>query len=88
MNYFEDITDLEQAKMRYREVAKQLHPDKGGTGIEFQRMQEEYKTLLIRLQQNHSAATRKKPYTGNWTFIGIGEIGHGAYWKASPTGIS
>jgi hypothetical protein len=61
MNYFEGITDLDQAKLRYREVAKQLHPDKGGTAIEFQKMQEEYKSLLIRLQQNTNAVTSKNP---------------------------
>lgn len=61
MNYFEGITDLEQAKLRYRELAKQLHPDKGGTAIEFQKMQEEYKTLLLRLQQNQNPVTRKNP---------------------------
>ena len=51
MMYFNDITDLEQAKQHYRKLAKQLHPDKGGTAIEFQKMQEEYKVLLLRLQQ-------------------------------------
>ena len=61
MNYFEGITDLEQAKLRYREVAKQLHPDKGGTALEFQKMQEEYKSLLLRLQQNQNPVTSKNP---------------------------
>jgi len=62
MNYFfEGITDLEQAKLRYREVAKQLHPDKGGTAMEFQKMQEEYKSLLLRLQQNQNSVTSKNP---------------------------
>ncbi|MFW5781378.1 MAG: hypothetical protein ACOCXD_02300 [Bacteroidota bacterium] len=61
MSYFEGITDLEQARLRYREVAKQLHPDKGGTAIEFQKMQEEYKSLLIRLQHSHNVVTSKNP---------------------------
>jgi hypothetical protein len=60
MNYFEGITDLEQAKQRYREWAKQLHPDKGGTAIEFQKMQEEYKSLLIGLQLNQKGVTQKQ----------------------------
>ncbi len=34
MMYFSDITNLEQAKQHYRTLAKQLHPDKGGTAIE------------------------------------------------------
>ena len=51
MNYFNGITDLEKAKLHYRKLAKQLHPDKGGTAFEFQKMQDEYKTLLVQLQQ-------------------------------------
>jgi hypothetical protein len=61
MNYFEGITDLEQAKLLYRKLAKQLHPDKGGTAMEFQKMQEEYKSLLLRLQQNQNTVTGKNP---------------------------
>ena len=47
MKYFNSITDLEQAKQHYRTLAKQLHPDKGGTAVEFQKMQDEYKALLL-----------------------------------------
>ena len=50
MIYFQNITDLEQAKLRYRKLAKELHPDKGGSSLQFQQMQEEYKTLLLNLQ--------------------------------------
>jgi len=57
MTYFQNITDFEQAKLRYRELAKQLHPDKGGSGTEFQRMQEEYKNLLIQLQNGQNAVS-------------------------------
>lgn len=51
MIYFNDITNFNDAKQRYRVLAKQLHPDKGGKATDFQRMQDEYKTLLLRLQQ-------------------------------------
>jgi preprotein translocase subunit Sec63 len=57
MKYFNGITNLEQAKQHYRKLAKKLHPDKGGSVPEFQKMQEEYKTLLLGLQQNHNAIT-------------------------------
>lgn len=57
MNYFQDITDLEQAKQRYRTLAKELHPDKGGSALRFQQMQEEYKTLLLELQRKQVAPT-------------------------------
>ncbi|MBN2820665.1 MAG: J domain-containing protein [Bacteroidales bacterium] len=54
MNYFKGITDLEKAKLHYRKLAKQLHPDKGGTTNEFQNMQNEYKVLFLKLQQKHN----------------------------------
>ncbi len=57
MKYFLGITDIEQAKLRYRKLAKQLHPDKGGTAFEFQEMQAEYKDFLLRLQQKQKVVT-------------------------------
>ncbi|MGB1931690.1 MAG: hypothetical protein ACPIA4_00905 [Flavobacteriales bacterium] len=57
MKYFLGITDIEQAKLHYRKLAKQLHPDKGGTAIEFQKMQTEYKDLLLNLQQKQKVVT-------------------------------
>ncbi len=57
MNYFQNITDLEQAKQRYRTLAKELHPDKGGSVIRFQQMQEEYKNMLLELQRKQVAPT-------------------------------
>lgn len=60
MKYFKDITDLEKAKQHYRALAKQLHPDKGGSAIEFQKMQQEYKILLLQLQQQQNSSV--KPY--------------------------
>ena len=44
----QEIADVHQAKLRYRELAKQLHPDTGGTVSEFQKMQEEYNATLLR----------------------------------------
>lgn len=58
MIYFKRITDIEQAKLRYRKLAKQLHPDAGGTSYEFQKMQEEYKTTVERIQQNNDPIDR------------------------------
>lgn len=55
MIYFQNIADLEEAKLRYRALAKELHPDKGGHVLQFQQMQEEYKTLLLQLQSKQAA---------------------------------
>ena len=57
MKYFNDISDIEQAKLRYRKLAKQLHPDKGGTAIDFQEMQTEYKEYLLGLQHEQQVVT-------------------------------
>lgn len=57
MIYFQNISDLEQAKLRYRTLAKELHPDKGGSAIAFQQMQEEYKTLLLKLQNKQAISS-------------------------------
>lgn len=56
MIYFQNIADLEEAKLRYRALAKELHPDKGGYVLQFQQMQEEYKTLLLQLQSKQAVA--------------------------------
>ncbi len=57
MKYFNGTIDLEQAKLRYRKLAKQLHPDKGGTAVEFQKMQTDYKEFLLRLHQEEKVVT-------------------------------
>ncbi len=51
MMYFFGIADIEHAKKCYRTLATQLNPEKGGTAFEFQQMQDEYKELLLHLQQ-------------------------------------
>ena len=58
MMYFQNINDLEQAKLRYRTLAKQLHPDKGGSIVAFQQ-----RSLI----QPHTSTYRLRPtYLGVW----------------------
>jgi hypothetical protein len=52
MGYFNGINDIEQAKLRYRKLAKQLHPDAGGIAVKFQNMGNEHQSLLLKLQQS------------------------------------
>lgn len=63
MKYFLGITDIEEAKLRYRKLAKQLHPDKGGTAVDFQKMQVEYKGFLLSLQQKQKIVTPSRKDT-------------------------
>ncbi len=74
MNYFLGITDIEQAKLRYRKLAKQLHPDKGGTAVDFQEMQAEYKEFLLRLQQEQKVVTPSRKSTSEENEL-INELG-------------
>jgi hypothetical protein len=60
MKYFAGITSIEEAKQTYRTLAKQLHPDKGGNALEFQKMQEEYNSLLFKIQHNRNTITPKQ----------------------------
>jgi len=54
MQYFDHISDLIQAKQRYRQLAKEMHPDKGGMQSDFQEMQQEYQALLLQLNKKSS----------------------------------
>jgi len=58
MTYFKNINNLEQAKLQHRKLAKQLHPDRGGSEIQFKQMEGEYRTLLLQLQTKQQASNR------------------------------
>ena len=74
MMYFNDITNIEEAKHRYRNLAKQLHPDKGGNAIEFQRMQHEYKERLLYLQQDRNAVKARNQSDESELFGELGKL--------------
>jgi curved DNA-binding protein CbpA len=42
MKYFQNIITEEKAKQHYRLLAKELHPDRGDSVDEFQKMDKEY----------------------------------------------
>lgn len=42
LSWFSGVNDPERAKSRHRSLARELHPDAGGTTEDFQKMQEEY----------------------------------------------
>ncbi len=74
MNYFQNITELEQAKLQYRTLAKQLHPDKGGSAIEFNQMQQEYKTILLQLQEKQSRSMNHHAQKENDILTELGKL--------------
>lgn len=76
MKYFLGITDIEPAKLHYRKLAKQLHPDAGGTAFDFQEMQAEYKEFLVRLQQEQKVVSpsRKNALQENELINELGKL--------------
>ena len=59
MTYFKNIDNLEQAKLQHRKLAKKLHPDNGGSSLQFQRMEAEYRTLLLQLQNKQPVSNEQ-----------------------------
>lgn len=58
--YFENCYTAADCKIRYRELAKELHPDKqGGSNTVFQKMQTEYQARLCELQTNAPINSRE-----------------------------
>ena len=55
MKYFKEITNLSDAKNLYRRLSKELHPDVGGSEVEFKKMQEDYNFLLKKLSSQQSS---------------------------------
>ena len=52
--YFENVRTAEELKKAYRELAKRLHPDCGGSEEEFKKMQNEFSELWNRLKDVHA----------------------------------
>ncbi len=84
MNYFQNTTDLEQAKQRYRTLAKELHPDKGGSAFRFQQMQEEYKTLLLELQRKQATPTGQDSHQQSDIMAELGKLAKVLIQKQVP----
>lgn len=74
MIYFQNITNLEKAKIRYRALAKQLHPDKGGSTFAFQQMQGEYKSLLLNLQNKQVISSSHNNQQSNDIMAELGKL--------------
>lgn len=44
--YFENLSTEEEIQARYKELVKEMHPDRGGTTEDFQELQREYEEAL------------------------------------------
>ena len=54
--YFENCVTVEEVKARFRDLAKQLHPDCGGDAQAFREMMEQYRTVFERYKDTHRAS--------------------------------
>ena len=74
MKYFTEITTPQQAKEKYRKLAKKMHPDVGGSPIEFQEMQMEYQTCILKLNQNLNKKELINNSTNNELLSELGKL--------------
>lgn len=63
MRYFANIRTEAEAKARYRELAKKLHPDAGGKATEFQAMKKEFDKFCISFQHQERVNPRSTSNT-------------------------
>lgn len=53
MKYFKNCKCIEDVKETYRKLAKELHPDNGGSSQDFAEMMQEYKAAFNRYKNTH-----------------------------------
>ena len=53
MTYFNNCKSIEDVKKTFKDLAKKLHPDNGGSDQEFKNMMQEYKIVFDRLKNIH-----------------------------------
>lgn len=60
MKYFENVLTLEELKKQYKELAKQHHPDMGGTEEAMKQINNEYEQLfnILKTKANKSSNTK------------------------------
>ena len=52
--YFDDCDTIEECKSKYKELAKKMHPDVGGTKEEFQQLFDEYTDRLVDMAEENT----------------------------------
>lgn len=65
MRYFDNYTTVDELKARYKELAKEMHPDAGGSTDDFRELVEEYSAKLEELTS--------VPLYLNEEYIGLGK---------------
>jgi curved DNA-binding protein CbpA len=70
MNYFPDCYTPDELKLKYRNWAKKLHPDKGGSKKQFQEMTDEYEAVKSGIYSNENKKTMPEYFnrSGNYEY--------------------
>lgn len=53
MKYFTNVSTIEELKQQYKKLAKELHPDHGGTTEQMQELNKEYTDLFNKYKDIH-----------------------------------
>ena len=53
INYFENVTTLEELKKAYREYAVKLHPDNGGNEDDMKELNAQYDKMFVKVKDKH-----------------------------------
>jgi curved DNA-binding protein CbpA len=64
MQYFNNVTSIEEAKKIYRELAKQHHPDKGGDVEVMKAINNEYDFICAKILKGEHATAEE--FNSNW----------------------
>ena len=52
--YFDNVNDLDNLQIQYKQLCLKLHPDKGGKTTDFQKMKAEYEQRYSEIQQEEA----------------------------------
>ena len=64
MKYFNEILTTEELERRYKKLAFQLHPDRGGDTAEFQKMKAEYEERKVQILQEQEEDKKLDEWVG------------------------
>lgn len=65
MKYFKNVNTIEELKKQFKKLAKQYHPDLGGSNEAMKEINAEYEMLKARLQNGQTNNTAQEP-TGSF----------------------
>ena len=59
-NFFQGIENLEEAKKIFKDLAKKIHPDKGGKKEDFQKLNSTFEKVILEFTENQFKKNKKE----------------------------